>query len=87
MSENDDLIARLCSEAVPHSQRRRLIIEAEAAQFTAEEMAKLRPTLRDFVVEFRDSADRMDQTVVASAIRKYVATMPLDELPSAAFLA
>jgi len=86
MSENDDFIARLCSAEVPHSQRRRHIIEAEATQFTEEEIATLRPTLRDFVVEFRDSADRMDQTAVASAIRKYVATLPLDELPSAAFL-
>ena len=81
-----ELLQRLRNEMAGDRGRRRLVIEAEAMKFEAAQVAELNAVLRAFIEEYRDSDDPQDTVAVGSAIRKYVATMPLDDLPGVAAL-
>lgn len=69
-----------------HGQMRAWIIEAEACAFDERQLPIVRPILRNFIIRYRESQDRIDQVAVASAIRKYVASMRVEEFSDAGFL-
>jgi hypothetical protein len=81
-----ELLQRLQSATTGDPERRKLVIEAEAMKFEPAQVAELNALLRTFIEECRDSDDPQDIVAVGSAIRKYVATMPLDDLPGVAAL-
>jgi hypothetical protein len=81
-----EMLQRLQDAAAGDASRRRLVIEAEAMKFEAAQVVELNALLRSFIEEYRDSDDPQDIVAVGSAIRKYVATMPLDDLPGVASL-
>ena len=76
------ILAGLANETTTHPERRRMVIEAEVLPFRPEEREQLNPILCRFIEEFRNSDDPEDLVAVASAIRKYVATMDPDSLGS-----
>ena len=81
-----ELLQRLQDAPTGDPGRRRLVIEAEAMKFEPAQVAELSPLLRTFIEECRDSDNPQDTVAVGSAIRKYVATIPLDDLPGVAAL-
>lgn len=74
----DNLLARV-EDVV---QYRQLIIESEAASFSTDGARELRSFLVAFVAKYRHSTNEDDQIAVGSAIRKYIATIPVEELAS-----
>ena len=74
------ILQRLGDASTYADDRRGLVIEAEAIDFTAEQERRLVPILRDFALKFRDSQDPVDLTAVGSAIRKLVAIIPVSEI-------
>lgn len=59
---------------------RDLIILAEVAEFTTEQENELLPILRTFISDNRCSMDAPVITALCSAIRLYVALLPMDEM-------
>ncbi len=80
------LLQRLQDATTGDARRRRLVIEAEAMTFEPGQVGELNSLLRTFIEEYRDSDDPQDIVAVGSAIRKYVAAMPLADLPGVAAL-
>jgi len=65
----------------------RVVIDAEAVDFTGPQSTELRTLLRRFILRQRSSSDANRLTEVGSAVRKYVAELPAGELDEvAAFL-
>ena len=63
-----------------------MVIEAEVLSFEPGQIAQLNTVLRGFIEDYRNSDDPEDLVAVASAIRKYVATMERDALGALAVL-
>jgi len=82
----DASLARLEDAATSDSERRRIVIEAEVLPFGPNERSRLSVVLHRFIEEHRNSDDPEDLVAVASAIRKYVATMHGDGLGALAVL-
>lgn len=80
------LLSRLRDLTISDDERRTLIIEAEAIRFEPEQSRDLGLVLRTFIDKYRDSGDPQDIVAVASAIRKYVATMQPGDLSHVAEL-
>lgn len=81
-----EVLAGLRNPAIDGRERRTLVIEAEAISFEPGQTEELNSLLRAFIEEHRDSDDPQDIVAVGSAIRKYVATTPFDDMPSIAKL-
>ena len=75
-----DVLVRLREEGLGLEEKRRLIIEAEALTFDQNQVDQLKPLLRDYIQQRRYCDDPAELVSVASAIRKYVATIGQDEL-------
>jgi hypothetical protein len=71
---------------VDHFARRRLVLEAEVLPFGPADRIRLNDALRRFIEDYRNSDDPEDLVAVASAIRKYVATMDAADLGDLAVL-
>jgi hypothetical protein len=83
----EQVLRRLVTWAANDAERRRLIIEAEVMDFEPHQLERLAVALSGFINDFGGSNDPADLTAVGAAIRKYVATMKVDEvLPFAARL-
>ena len=80
------VLAAIESDDTDSAELAQWIIDAEALHFSESQLMRLRPRLKRFVLDHRESDKRTEQIAVGSAIRKYVATMLPDELPQAAFL-
>ncbi len=65
---------------VSHSDRRQLIIEAEGLDFDFEQRVALAPLLFEFIKQYRNSGDEVDSIAVGSAIREYVAVIPVQKI-------
>jgi len=63
-----------------------MVIEAEVLPFAPDERSRLNVVLRRFIEDHRNSDDPEDLVAVASAIRKYVATMHGGDLGDLAVL-
>ncbi len=81
-----EVIEKLKSGKLSEEEKRKLIIEAEALEFDGEQAQELNSLLRSFIEQYRDSNKPDDLVAVASAIRKYVATMRMEDLASVAML-
>jgi hypothetical protein len=81
----EQVLHRLVTWAPSPEERRRLIIEAEALDFEPHQLERLAVALSGFISGYRGSNDPADLVAVGAAIRKYIATMKVDEvLPCAA---
>jgi len=80
------VIATLEDAAASHAARRRMVIEAEVLPFGPAERSRLNAVLCRFIQDHRNSDDPEDLVAVASAIRKYVATMDGGDLGDLAVL-
>ncbi|MCA9437327.1 MAG: hypothetical protein KC978_16195 [Candidatus Omnitrophica bacterium] len=65
-----------------HEERLQIILLAEEAHFSEEQRKELAPILLKFIEANRDSRSDRDLTVVASAVRRYVSVLPLEDLKS-----
>ncbi len=75
-----DVLEKLTDESVNHFVKRRMVLEAEVLPFGPDEQVRLNAALRRFIEDYRNSDDPEDLVAVASAIRKYVATMDAADL-------
>jgi hypothetical protein len=82
----EELLKRLGFDDSVVPDRRQLVIECEFTAFDESQIPELNERMRDFIERNRDSDDPRDLVAVGSAIRKYVATMHADALPSLALL-
>lgn len=80
------LVRRLRDRSLSHDERQRLVVDAEAITFTESEAGDLAAILREFVLAYRHSDNALDLISVGSAIRKYIAVMPSDDIASIAVL-
>jgi len=62
------------------------ICEVEITRFNREQLAIIRPVLWQYFLTHRNSNNPEDLIAVASAIRKYIATMPMSEISDLADL-
>lgn len=76
--EAAQMLARLADagNAIPVS----LICETELTRFNSFERATLLPILWKYILEHRQSSDRDELIAVGSAIRKYIAIMPMEKM-------
>jgi len=74
------ILEKLAQPTLDHDERRRLMIDAEPVAFALDELGRLLPILREFVVRFRHSKDRDDMVAVGAALRKYAMNMPPKDL-------
>jgi hypothetical protein len=68
------------------ADRRRAVIDAEVVSFPSGEAGRLKAILLQFIREVRNSDNPADLVAVGSAVRKFVAMMDEDDLPSLAVL-
>jgi hypothetical protein len=80
------LLSKIAAQDTSHDERRTAIIEAEVIAFSPDQMTTLKPLLREFIEQYRDSEEQRDLIAVAAAIRKFVATMNRSELSALAIL-
>lgn len=80
------VLAALTDATTSRQVRRRMVIEAEVLHFAPSERNELNAVLRRFIEDYRNSDDPEDLVAVASAIRKYVATMNRDDVGTLAVL-
>jgi hypothetical protein len=73
-------LAKIADERASHEARRMAVIDAEVIAFPPDKVVELDNLLRRFIEQNRNSDDPQDLIAVASAIRKYVATMDRDDL-------
>ena len=85
-SESQDLVGERVDELLRLLQdargirRRQLVCEAEVTPFEPHERDALLPILWQYILDKRDSNDRDELVAVASAIRKYIALLPMERL-------
>jgi len=80
----DELVSKLVEDGESVSPE--TIFNIELTRFDAEQRDVLLPRLWDYILAHRDSNDRKQLTAVASAIRKYIAIMPMDRMGELAVL-
>ena len=86
-SRCEAVVTSLQRHELEPEERRTLILEAEVLPFRGQQAAELVPLLRRFIEKYRESDDPADLVAVGSAIRNYVATVPVgDALEAAASL-
>jgi hypothetical protein len=78
---SEEVLRRLVTWAPSPAERRRLIIDAEVLDFEPHQLERLDVALSGFIsnYRYRESNDPADLVAVGAAIRKYVATMGVDE--------
>jgi hypothetical protein len=76
---SDTVFRSLGDLQVDPVERRRLVVEAEALDFTIDQAAMLTPLLQQFIDGHRDSNDPADLVAVGSAIRTFVAIATPDD--------
>ena len=81
-----DLLSRLADRSLSRNLLRKAILEAEVGSFDADQANFLKPLLRRYIEENRDSADPTNLVAVASAIRKYVGILGQEEISSVGFV-
>lgn len=81
-----DVLEQLQNPDIPHTDRRQLIIEAEGLDFDVDESTVLIPLLFEFIMKYRDSNNPEDLLAAGSAIRNYVALLPLTDVGTVATL-
>ena len=82
----EDALGRLNDSSLSHVERRLAIIDAELVAFSADVLPAVQGLLRAFIEQYCDSNDPQDLLAVGSAIRKYVATIDVDDLETIASL-
>lgn len=80
------ILANLADPGLSRDVIRKSILEAEVVSFGASQVNILKPLLRRYIEEHRDSTDSTDLVAVASAVRKYVGIVSCDEISSVAFI-
>lgn len=75
----EDILSGLKTESDP-VRRRLLIFHAEDAHFSDSQREELAPLLLDFIEQNRDSNNRLDVIATASAIRRYVSVLRIEDL-------
>ena len=80
----DDLLNQLASrgENIPGE----LILEAELTQFDTQQKLRLLPVLWGYILAHRNSNNSDEIVAAGSAIRKYIALMPMDRMENLAVL-
>jgi hypothetical protein len=81
-----EVLTSLGAADVPPAERRRLILAAEVLRFDTAGAESLKPLLRQYIDLHCASEQREEQVAVASAVRKYVALLRVEELPAVADL-
>ena len=74
----DELLAQLKNAGPRPSPS--LICTVELTRFDAAQREELLPLLWRYIVDYRDRNDRAELIAVAAAIRKYIATMPMNHM-------
>lgn len=79
---SEEILRRLVTWAPNLEERRQLIIDAEVLDFAPHQLERLDVALTRFIDGYphRGSADPVDRVAVGAAIRKYFATMGVDEV-------
>lgn len=75
-----DLRARLNAHGTSSEKRQQLVFVTELTTFSDEERDALLPVLWQYIQEYRDSNDSDELVAVGTAIRKYIALMPMDQM-------
>lgn len=80
----DALLDQLCAdkENIPCD----LIIRAELTRFDMRQQQRLLPILWSYILAHRDSNNSDELVAIGSAIRKYIALMPMDQMENLAVL-
>ncbi len=80
------VLEALVDRSTDHARLRRLVIAAEAIEFSEEQDRKLIPALMRFIESFRDSNDWEDHIAVCAAIRTYVGAVRGEEIDTVSIL-
>ncbi len=75
-----EVLAELQTPGLSATRRRQLICLAEVLRFEPAQAAILRSLLRQYVDQYHDPRDKDEEVVVASAIRKFVSSLPVTDL-------
>ena len=75
-----EILGELENTALTDARRQRLICVAQGVHFEPAQVARLQSLLRRYVDAYHDPRNRDEEVAVASAIRKYIATLPVAEL-------
>ncbi len=81
-----EVLDALVEPSTDHARLRRLVIRAEAIEFSEEQDRKLIPALMRFIKSFRDSNDWEDHIAVCAAIRTYVGAVRAEEIDTVSIL-
>lgn len=79
---SEEILRRLVTWAPKPEERRQLIIDAEVLDFAPHQLERLGVALTGFIGDYTDRGvnDPADRVAIGAAIRKYVATMGVDEV-------
>lgn len=79
---SEEILRRLVTWSPKPEERRQLIIDAEVLDFAPHQLERLDVALTDFIggYPYREGNDPADRVAVGAAIRKYFATMGMDEV-------
>ncbi len=75
-----EVLAELQTPGLSATRRRQLICLAEVLRFEPAQAVILRLLLRQYVDQYHDPRDKDEEVVVASAIRKFVSSLPVTDL-------
>ena len=81
-----DVLAKLADQTLSRERLRQSILEAEVVSVDADQANALKPLLRQYIEQNRDSTDYADLIAVTSAIRKYVGILGREEVSSLGFV-
>lgn len=80
------MVSGLMENKLSSDERRRLVVDVEVLTVPEGRRQELADCLREFVDAHRDSNETDDLVAVGSAIRKLIAILPAEQLPSVAGL-
>lgn len=75
-----EILARIADPAIPPRERLQFVCEAELIRFEDDDRGEFVDVLWRYIQENRDSNDPAVLVAVGSAIRKYVANMPIERM-------